>query len=438
MRGGNNDVQVPYRLPYACADCGSTMTPEERRAIALGAQRAQDAQTGYCSDYCSKNQPMGFHEIKEFQKGHMALHAAVAEKDVQTIGKRHATRFLSDAYCKGVVRGQVECCNLRANHREGQIVAAGANLNRRFRELSWQSVRCSLGGLGSRRRPAGATPEVYPYEGCAWNRSATLGAKASRPKPMDTAPYSRKSGGYPQYELTMYWEIVPTRVPYCRAEWDAAPVTAWDVRLTPAGHHKLLATPVDAPARLRPGAHYTVCLDPSSDRILFSAAGATASLRRNWYLQRRRRPKCPHFAESPVPKGFAENAEGNARLTQVYFRAWTLNATQATDSIPFLGHLRGENESWEASLRRWLRRLPCAETKRHVGNFLSVYRVRPSAEADGNSDDDGADEPFVLTPAHHTRGASHPTARALAPQRSSPQRRPRPACATLPFARCWR
>ena len=45
-------------------------------------------------------------------------------KDVQTMGKRHATRFLSDAYCKGLVRGQVECCNLRANHRVGQIVVA--------------------------------------------------------------------------------------------------------------------------------------------------------------------------------------------------------------------------------------------------------------------------------------------------------------------------
>ena len=60
--------------------------------------------------------------------------------------------------------------------------------------------------------------------------------------------------------------------------------------------------------------------------------------------------------------------------------------------------MRGQQESWEDALRRWLRRLPCAETKRHVGNFLSVYRVRPSAEADGNSDDDGADEPFVLAP----------------------------------------
>ena len=124
MRGGNNDVQVPYRLPDACTNCGSSLMPQEKRTITLGAQRAQDAQTGYCSDYCSKNQPIGFREIKEFRREHLALHASLAEKDLQTIGKRHATRFLSDAYCKGLARGQVECCNLRANHRDGQIVAA--------------------------------------------------------------------------------------------------------------------------------------------------------------------------------------------------------------------------------------------------------------------------------------------------------------------------
>ena len=126
MRGANNDVQIPYRLPFTCDTCGSMPSIAERRAIALAAQRAQDAQTGYCSDYCSKNQPMGFHEIKEFQKGHIALHAnlEVANADISTMGKRHASRLLSDAYCKGLVRGQVECCNLRANHIDGQIVAA--------------------------------------------------------------------------------------------------------------------------------------------------------------------------------------------------------------------------------------------------------------------------------------------------------------------------
>ena len=100
-----------------------------------------------------------------------------------------------------------------------------------------------------------------------------------------------------------------------------------------------------------------------------------------------------------MPKYLAENSEANARLTQLYFRAWTLNGAEESENVPFLGHLLGKHESWEDSLRNWLQRLPCAETKRNVGNFLSVYRVRPHAEADGNSDDDGADEPIVLTTA---------------------------------------
>ena len=73
--------------------------------------------------------------------------------------------------------------------------------------------------------------------------------------------------------------------------------------------------------------------------------------------------------------------------------------TRATSQVPHLSQLLGANETWEDALREWLLRLPCAETKRHVGNFLSVYRVRPSAEADANSGDDGMDEPFTLRPA---------------------------------------
>ena len=49
----------------------------------------------YCSDFCAKNQ--------EFLKGHVALMGAYA-------------RRMSDAYCKGIVRGRVDGCNLHANH----------------------------------------------------------------------------------------------------------------------------------------------------------------------------------------------------------------------------------------------------------------------------------------------------------------------------------
>ena len=64
-------------------------------------------------------------------------------------------------------------------------------------------------------------------------------------------------------------------------------------------------------------------------------------------------------------------------------------ATRATFAVPYAGHLRGRFNSWEGSLRQWLTQLPSAETRRYVGIFLSVYRVRPGADVDANSDDDG-------------------------------------------------
>ncbi|MCV6602059.1 MAG: hypothetical protein OIF54_10965, partial [Cohaesibacter sp.] len=48
-------------------------------------------------------------------------------------------------------------------------------------------------------------------------------------------------------------------------------------------------------------------------------------------------------------------------------------------------------------MRRWATCLPCQETKQYLGNFLSVYRVRPAADANENSDDENADEPLELS-----------------------------------------
>ena len=103
---------------------------------------------------------MGFHEIKEFQKGHLSLQANMKSKDIKQIGKRHASRFLSDAYCKGIVRGQVECCNLRANHVEGQIVAAERVSTAAFKHFPGQAylgMYETLGGTGCRKHSGQGT-----------------------------------------------------------------------------------------------------------------------------------------------------------------------------------------------------------------------------------------------------------------------------------------
>ena len=402
MRGGNNDVQVPYRLPYDCETCGATCNAKDRQTIALAAQRAQDAQTGYCSDYCSKNQPMGFHEIKEFQKGHIALHAGLKNASVQTIGKRHANRFLSDAYCKGLVRGQVECCNLRANHVEGQIVAAERISTAPFAMFPGQAyveLYEHMNSHSDERLPKSryVTTRAAPGSGGRHLREG-MAARAYGHRPSDSPCWWLSP-----YEFTLYWEIVPTRVPYNAVEWNAAPADAWDVTLTRTGIAKMASTPATEPARLRAGAHYRIRVEASADCVLFPPTAANAVLRHNWFLRRRARPRCPQWAQAPVPRGFDDNAEHNARLTSIYFRAWTCDVTRATYSVPYLGHLLGNHPSWEASLRAWLLRLPSAETKRHVGNFLSVYRVRSAGEAEANSDDDDADEPLELKAADLSR-----------------------------------
>ena len=275
LRGTNTDVQIPYRLPFACDICGEMPSIAEKRAIALAAQRAQDAQTGYCSDYCSKNQPMGFHEIKEFQKGHIALHTTLTDSDLNSMGKRHASRLLSDAYCKGLVRGQVECCNLRANHVEGQIVAA--------ERLSTSGFAMFPGHVFVRllEQLTGDTEDqpqrrhyvktgVPKAGGCKHLReSMTSQAYGHRPVDSDTWWLS-------PYEFTMHWEIRPTRVPYTKREWKSTVPKDWDVTLTEAGSNKLNASELDEPLRLKPGLHYTIRLPGGKNCVLFPPKAATA------------------------------------------------------------------------------------------------------------------------------------------------------------------
>ena len=72
-------------------------------------------------DYSNKRQPMAFNEVKECCKGHARLGEKLSGEHVNTIGKRHATRLMCDAYGKGIVRGQVENTNLRANAKSNDV-----------------------------------------------------------------------------------------------------------------------------------------------------------------------------------------------------------------------------------------------------------------------------------------------------------------------------
>ena len=106
----NSDVQLPYRLPLCDAThseaCDKDCLGEREEALIVEAmQFGQDAQAGYACDYSAKRQPMAFNEVKECCKGHQTLHEQLRGDRTSYIGKRHASRLMSDAYGKGIVRG---------------------------------------------------------------------------------------------------------------------------------------------------------------------------------------------------------------------------------------------------------------------------------------------------------------------------------------------
>ena len=386
LRGCNVDAQVPYRLPFKCRNCGDDLSPSQRHNVIEAAQRAQDAQTGYGADYCAKCQPMAFHEINEFRKGHVALHNRLAGADVERLGKRHTARFLSDAYCKGIVRGQVGCCNLRANHVEDACVAS-----ERFSATNFVSfpgreflhlVQWACGDLGAEATRSGT-------------RATARGRRLTHLRDLDLAqayglrPRSADLWHASLCEFVMCWETVATRVPYTWQAWKALPADAWDVNLTAAGAKKL--DNANKVVRLKPGADYTNKFNSKPN------AGVSRTpwpQEHAWYFKRRRRVR--------------DTGQKARSTTQLFAKRIfvTLQKRWSTPQVPLASCLKGGNESWDGGCA-------CEETMRHVRDFLSVHRVRLSEEAAENSDDDDADTALDLS-VEHFRRALEPPAREIA------------------------
>eukprot|EP00959_Pyramimonas_sp_CCMP1952_P059329 1239022-Pyramimonas_sp.AAC.1 len=85
---------------------------------------AQDALAGYACDYCAKLQPIAFHGVRERCKGIDDLGGELHGEHANRVGKRMTTRILSNAYGKGIVRGQVERAMLRAYARGDDATSA--------------------------------------------------------------------------------------------------------------------------------------------------------------------------------------------------------------------------------------------------------------------------------------------------------------------------
>jgi len=396
----NSDVQLPYRFPIVeethscCDDC---VDESKLMTIVEAAQCAQDAQAGYACDYCTKRQPMAFNEVKECCKGHITLSEKLGGEKVNYIGKRHVTRLMCDAYGKGVVRGQVENTNLRAYWKDNAVTAAESirtcQTQAMFGREYVDVVETVCEKKMMKRRPIFGEIDAR----CKRKRVVTIrdvamlyGQRPKIPAIWCLSPY----------EFTMYWE--PCLLSYPLTEQDASN-PKHHVELTDSGRRKLRArkqNPREEAEEMEAGIDYAVRDAGGSNWVAFPETPATAHFRHTWILRRRRRANAPSFAGAPIPRHRPGEAERAAMIIMTYFRAWTLRDSDADDQVPYCGKLRTTDLTWQESLQTWLDGgIGCEETKRYVGNFLSVYRIRPrdDEEDDRHTSDAASDEDLRVT-----------------------------------------
>ena len=311
------------------------------------------------------------------------------------IGKRNSARILSDAYGKGVVRGQVENTNLRAYARDDDVTAAECI---RTSETDVFYGREYVDVIERLNDAGGATRKV---------QFAEIDMRNPRRRKVSLRDVSSLYGMRPHtipelwylspYEFAANWQVVMATYPTCRGSEETS---QYHCRLTESGRAKVQnnagsSTGPDMVA----GADYAVIDDGGDHWYAFPDTPGCSVLRHQWVLVRRRRPVAPSFFGSPIPKAKPGEMERTARLIMSYFHPWTLRESDADEHVPFAGNLRKSGESWDNALRTWLDgRVLTKESARHVGNFMSVYRVRPrdSTEEMQASDEDVSDEELVL------------------------------------------
>ncbi|CAE7576637.1 PIF2, partial [Symbiodinium sp. CCMP2456] len=307
------------------------------------------------------------------------------------------TRFMSDAYCKGIVRGHAECSNLRCYATEDPASAERITTTQYVSFPGHDLLRYTdLAAKAETERAQRVT-------------ATTLGTRGTACKQRQVAQcnvaefYARRRRDSPcwflsAYEFLLYWEVVPTRVPRNWREWQESRAEAWDVILTEKGEQKLKAANApEAPSavRLIPGVDTKLRTELPQGYLAFEDCSENARVRSAWLLRGRRRPRCPTFGHCPIPRYQQEEHESNSVLCLVYFRPWTGMPSYADDDVISIHDFRDAHVTWEATFRTWLQQIACEETKKHVSNFLSVYRVRSLAADIENSDNEGEDDTRV-------------------------------------------
>ncbi len=393
----NSDVQLPYRLPISAAT-HSELCPLKEQCLQMynvndvvrACQLAQDAQAGYACDYQCKRQPCGCNEVRECCVGLSKLGQSLQHQPLAYVGKRYMGRILCHAYNNGIVRSAVENRNLRAYARDHDVT---------FAESFRTCAATSFAGV----------QYLQVVEKCHADVNKILHFERdlrdpSRPRltaKNEALLYGHRPMGRPDltylspYEFTMYWEPRLLKYPLSVKEDESGTCHA---ALTAAGKEKLRNNPG---GDLMPGVDYLVKNAGGVDWVALEDVPAISTFRNQWILQRRRRPRAPHFKGCPLPRHRAGSLEQNAKITLTYFHPWTLRPEWSDQHVPSVQKLRGACESWSSALTNWLDgNIISMESKRYVSNFISIHRLRPSdgVEDDAaNPDDMIEDEDVVVT-----------------------------------------
>ena len=395
----NSDVQIPYRVPLTADShskqcCELCLQEDDELTMVQSFQFGQDAQAGYACDYCSKRQPMAFNEIKECCKGHQDLNEKLQGEARNYVGKRHATRLMSDAYGKGIVRGQCECTHLRAYSKTSDVLHAETfrtsqtesfhgreyfDIVERLNDkkvIGSKAVFAEVDGRNPRRRKVTIRDVATLY--------------GQRPRHPDVWYLS-------PYEFVMYWSPELASVPLSLGDENNP---EHHVKLSDSGVQKLIEKCIE----LLPGKDYHV-KEGGTNWIAFPDSPAASSFRHTWILVRRSRPRTPIFIGSPIPRHSHGEQQRAAAIVMSYFHPWTLRLADEEEHVRFAGHLRTPEQTWQDALQTWLNgSILCLESKQFIGNFLAVHRMRPGDEEEDmcNSDDIVSDEELELSRASLT------------------------------------
>lgn len=338
---------------------------------------------------------MTFNEVKECCKGHVELSWRLSGESLNFIGKRHVGRLMSDAYGKGIVRGQVENTNLRALAKSSDVT---------FAECIRTSPTMSFYGK-----------EYVDIVQQLFDRSAQhdkaifveVDARNKKHRRVTTRDVATLHGQRPRvaslwflspYAFVMQWEAVLVSYPLTLKD---SQHSRHHVKLTDAGTAKM---------RMKEACGVDVELEAGDDYLIeeegtfiwgpFPNCAATQHFRHTWVLQRRKRAIAPSFVGAPVPKSASGEAERNAMIALAYFRPWTLRQDDAEDHVPFTGSMREPNSTWTDSFEAWINgNILCEESKRYLNNFWQVYRFRPDNDDAGDmrSDEEISDEELEMS-----------------------------------------